>query len=91
MMPVTPTYPNLLESSLMLVRRKIHSQPSVTSTSGFDCSSAFETSGFRIRKPECRHFDFRLRFQISDFSRSEREIEIETSISISGFDFRAAS
>jgi len=88
------------DTNLNLSPEKIHSQPIVTSISGFDCTSAFETpdfrqrpsfrfltsiSGFRLLQGE--KLKSRLRFQVSGFRLSRgREIEIETSIS--GFRFQ---
>ena len=83
MLPVTPTFPKLLQGtqiriSIYLQRRFIHSRLSLR----FQVSIAL----LRLRpltSDSGRHFDFRLRFQISD-SSGERIIEIEGSIS----DFR---
>ena len=128
MLSVTPTFPNLLEgtqirTSIYLQRRFIHSRLSLrfqvsiallrlrplTSDSGrhFDFRLRFQISDSSGERNRNRGFDFRfqvsdsregqksksrLRFQVSGFRLSRgREIEIVTSISISGFDFRRGS
>ena len=128
MLPVTPTFPKLLQGtqiriSIYLQRRFIHSRKPLrfqvsiaflllrplTSDSArhFDFRLRFQVSSSRRERTRNRDFDFRfqisdsgegqksksrLRFQISGFRLWRgREIEIETSISISGFDFRRVS
>jgi len=68
------------DTNLNLSPEKIHSQPIVTSISGFDCFSAFETPDFRQRP------SFRFLTSISFQTLAGRETEIETSIS--GFRFQ---
>ena len=64
--------PRSSDTNLNLSPEKIHSQPIVTSISGFDCTSAFETSDFRQRP------SFRFQTSISDFRfLAGKEIEIE--------------
>ena len=128
MLPVTPTFPKLLQAtqiriSIYLQIRFIHSRKPLrfqvsiaflllrplTSDSArhFDFRLRFQVSSSRRERTRNRDFDFRfqisdsgdgqkaksrLRFQISGFRLWRgREIEIETSISISGFDFRRGS
>ena len=74
------------DTNLDVSQEKIHSQPDVTSISGFDCTSAFETSDFRqrpsfrfqtsisgFRVSQGENSKSRLRFQVSGFRLSREE------------------
>ena len=68
------------DTNLNLSPEKIHSQPTVTSISGFDCTSAFETPDFRQRP------SFQFQNSISGFRLSQREkLKSRLRFQVSGF------